>query len=334
MVIDDYGVFVGCKGDRVVIKKGGSKLLEKAAVNIAQLIICTRGVTLSSGFLRLALRHGIDVVVLSDAGVPLGRLGRLKKGGIRVRKEQFEAQNDERGVYLAKQMAKAKIINQRNLLRELARAKAKKDPILARRIMDVVYEMNEHVKNVEAVTGRTVNEVRARIMHEEARAADEYWSGISQLLADIVIFPGRKKRFERPDDPVNVMLNYGYYVLASSVWLALDATSLDPYLGFLHADSSRRPALVMDLMEEFRQPVVDRAVFSVIRQGVEGLSEGNRLTRAGREKLLEALMERLRTKITFKGHCLPVESHILLQARRICHFLTKKVSEYIPFTPR
>ena len=325
---------MGCKGDRIVIRKKGKKVLEKAAVDVAQVMICTRGVALSSAFLRLALRHGVDIVILSEAGVPLGRLSRLRKGGIKVRKEQFRAQGDRRGVHLAKQMARAKVINQKNLLRELARARARGNPALAKEVMGVVYEMDGHVRSIETVEGQSVDDVRARIMYEEARAANKYWSCIRLLLADVVDFPGRKKRFDRPSDPVNIMLNYGYYVLASSVWLAVDNTPLDPYLGFLHIDSSRRPALVMDLMEEFRQPVVDRAVFNVVRQGIEGLSENGRLTPAGRRRLLEALAERFRSKVTFRGRCLPIESHVLLQARRICRFLIGKTPEYVPFTPR
>ena len=334
IIIDGYGIFVGCKGDRIVIKKKGKKLLERAAVDVAQVMLCTRGITLSSAFLRLALRHGVDIVILSEAGIPLGRLSRLKKGGVKVRKEQFRAQNDYRGVHLAKQMAKAKVINQRTLLRQLARTKARANPALAREVMGIVYEMDEHVENIEAIEGSSVDEVRANIMYEEARAANKYWSCIKVLLADIVEFPGRKKRFDRPSDPVNILLNYGYYVLAASVWLSVDSTPLDPYIGFLHIDSSRRPALVMDLMEEFRQPVVDRAVFNVIKQGTDDLLEGGRLTPVGRRRLLEALTERLKSKITFKGQCLPIETHVLLQARRICRFLVGKISEYVPFTPR
>jgi len=334
IVVSDYGVFIGCKGGRVVIKKKGEKILEEAAANISQVLVLTRGVSLSSAFLRLALRHGIDLVILSDSGVPLGKLSRLKKGGVRVRKEQYKAQGDWRGVHLAKQMAKAKIVNQRNLLRQLARHRASKSPEIAKRIMNSVYDMKQHVINVERISASNTDEARAKIMFEEARAADKYWTCVKLALSDVVDFPGRKKRFDRPTDPVNVLLNYGYYLLASTVWLAIDCTPLDPYVGFLHADSSRRPALVMDLMEEFRQPVVDRAVFNVVRNGVEGLCDEGKLTVEGRKKLVKEFFGRLRSKITFRGRCQPVEYHILLQARRICHFLIGKTAEYTPFTAR
>ena len=42
---------------------------------------------------------------------------------------------------------------------------------------------------------------------------------------------------------------------------------LEPFAGFLHVDRSGKPSLVLDLMEEFRQPVVDRAILSWLNRG-------------------------------------------------------------------
>ena len=42
---------------------------------------------------------------------------------------------------------------------------------------------------------------------------------------------------------------------------------LEPFAGFLHVDRSGKPSLVLDLMEEFRQPVVDRAILSWLNKG-------------------------------------------------------------------
>ncbi|WP_322494895.1 CRISPR-associated endonuclease Cas1 [Chloroflexus sp.] len=37
---------------------------------------------------------------------------------------------------------------------------------------------------------------------------------------------------------------------------------LDPYVGLLHADRPGKPSLVLDLIEEFRQAVVDRPLLN------------------------------------------------------------------------
>ncbi len=175
-MVNDYGVFVGVKGDRVVVRKGGEKIVEIAAGNISQVLIASKGVSLSSAFLRLMLKHRVDFVMLSGFGSPLG--------------------------------------------------------------------------------------------------------------ARYVEFPKRMKRFDMPKDPVNVFLNYGYGLLASDVWMAVEHSALEPYAGFLHKDSPRRPALIMDLMEEFRQPVVDRVVLRLVsglKEKTKSLVEDGRLSQEGRK---------------------------------------------------
>lgn len=177
-----------------------------------------------------------------------------------------------------------------------------------------------------------INELNSRdeIIREEAKASELYWNGISEFYN----FEKRKKRYDNPDDLINVMLNYGYSVLMSHVWLAIEFTCSDAYAGFLHVENPRRPALVVDLMEEFRQPIVDRAVFRVISKvnGDEYVKNG-KLTYDGRKILISEIEKRLNTKVTFENRKLPIEYHILLQARRIEGFLLGR-NRYTPFVLR
>lgn len=48
---------------------------------------------------------------------------------------------------------------------------------------------------------------------------------------------------------------------------------LDPRIGFFHANNGRKDSLVFDLMEPFRQPVVDRFVLRTLNYGA--LSPGD-----------------------------------------------------------
>ena len=67
-------------------------------------------------------------------------------------------------------------------------------------------------------------------------------------------------------DDVNALLNYGYGMLYSQVWSALALAGLEPFAGFLHVDRPGKPSLVLDFIEEFRQPIVDRVVFAMINK--------------------------------------------------------------------
>lgn len=338
LVINDYGVFIGVKGDRVVVKKGGEKIVELAAGNISQVILASKGISMSSAFLKLMLKHRVDFVLLSGFGAPLGRLVGRKGGAIELRKNQIEAQKDERGKHLAKQFAKGKLVNQSNLLKSLAKNRRSTKPELASKLEDASHLVSWFVNMVEQVdTNLPLDRFRAEVMSAEARGADSYWEAIGLVFNEYVEFPRRMKRFDVPKDPVNILLNYGYGLLASDVWMAVEHSSLEPYAGFLHKDSPRRPALVMDLMEEFRQPVVDRVVLrllSSLKEKVAGFVEDGRLTQEGRKTIIQEFSRRMSEKVTFMNRVLPLEAHVYVQTRRLSEFLMRRASSYTPYTER
>ncbi len=309
VVINGYGVFVGVKNGVVSIRNGeGEKQIPPG--NLRQIAIASGGVAVSSSFLRLASENGIDVIVLNSNGSLSGIFRPiLKKANVKVRKEQYKAQNDERGIFLAKCFVKGKIMNQYYLLKSLSKNRKQK--------LDECYELKIIAENVEKCTSQQ------ELIQIEAKAAEMYWRGISNFY-DI---DRRRKRYDDPD-AINMALNYGYSILMSQVMLAVDSTNLDPFAGFLHNENPRRPALVVDLMEEFRQQVVDRAVFKVNPEEKNGF-----LTKDARKEIIAEIKRRLETKVTFNNRKLPLEYRIYLQARRIERFLLGK-EKYNPFILR
>jgi CRISPR-associated protein Cas1 len=338
LVINDYGLFVGVKGDRVVVRRGDDKVVEVAAGNISQVLITTKGVSLSSAFLRLMLKHKVDFVILSGFGAPMGRLATRRGGAIELRKSQIEAQKDERGKHLAKQFAKGKLMNQSNLLKSLAKNRRSTKPELASKLEDASRTVLGFVNVIEQMDVNLPSDgFRAEVMSAEARGADSYWEAIGLVFNEYVEFPKRMKKFDMPKDPVNVLLNYGYGLLASDIWMAVEHSSLEPYAGFLHKDSPRRPALVMDLMEEFRQPIVDRVILRIIssmKEKVRELVEEGRLTQEGRKTIIQEFNRRMEEKVTFMNRVLPLEAHVYVQTRRLSEFLMRRASSYAPYTER
>jgi CRISPR-associated protein Cas1 len=338
LVVNDYGLFIGVKGDRVVVKKAGERMVEIAAGNLSQVLIVTKGVTMSSAFLKLMLKHKVDFVILSGYGAPLGRLTTRRGGAIELRKNQIEAQKDQRGEHLAKQFAKGKLANQSSLLRSLAKNRRATKPELASKLMEASHAIYEFSSLVEAVKSNPSRDMfRAEVMSAEARGADTYWEAIGLVFNEYVEFPRRMKKFDMPNDPVNIFLNYCYGLLASDIWMAVEHSSLEPYAGFLHKDSPRRPALVMDLMEEFRQPIVDRVVLGIVsslKEKSKELIENGRLTQDGRKILIQNFNKRMEEKVTFMNRVLPLEAHTYVQARRLSEFLMNRAASYTPYTER
>jgi CRISPR-associated protein Cas1 len=93
-------------------------------------------------------------------------------------------------------------------------------------------------------------------------------------------------------------------VLSIQVDQALILAGLDPYGGFLHADRPGKPSLVLDLIEEFRQPVVDRTVIGMVKKRfVIKQDEDARLSETTRTRLAEKIRECMENTEVYEKKC-------------------------------
>jgi CRISPR-associated protein Cas1 len=96
---------------------------------------------------------------------------------------------------------------------------------------------------------------------------------------------------------------------------------LEPFAGFLHVDRPGKPSLVLDLIEEFRQPVVDRAVIAALTKGVKIETREGLLTDDSRRAVAGAVLERLEGEVGFRGRRHRVKSVVQIQARNLASCL-------------
>ncbi|WP_337845855.1 CRISPR-associated endonuclease Cas1 [Thermus sp.] len=173
-----------------------------------------------------------------------------------------------------------------------------------------------------------------RLRGLEGLASRLYFFALETLLGPY----GMKGRTRRPPkDPVNAALSYGYALLLSRVLVAVRVAGLHPELGFLHAVARRQPALALDLMEEFRVPVVDQMVLSAFRRGqlspghAEAREGGIYLNEEGRRRLIALFENRLATEATHPlGFRKPYAELIQVQADRLKGALLER-GTYTPF---
>ena len=132
-------------------------------------------------------------------------------------------------------------------------------------------------------------------------------------------------------DKVNSMLNYGYGILYSQVWGSVISAGLEPFAGFLHVDRPGKPSLVLDLVEEFRQPVVDRTVISHVNLGESIKMEGGLLDAETRKDIAQKILYRLESRENYRGKKYQIRSIIQIQARNLAAFL-KGERKYRPFS--
>lgn len=316
----------------IEVRKGKDKVLEVAVPKVEQVSVLTKSAAFSSDFLRLLSQYHVSLVLYSGFGYPeVVVQGAEETGSVLLRKAQYEARNGALGVALAKSFVYGKIGNQRALLYSMAKNRRESDPELSRRLLAASEDMGRYADAAVSMEASSCDEARGPLMEVEANAASEYWDAVGAALSKVIEFPGRKKRYDGADDPVNVALNYLYTVLGTECALQLGLCGLDPYAGFLHEDSPRRPGLAMDLIEEFREPVVDRAVIRLaFERKLEKAVEGGRLTREARKEVYKAYAERMESLVTFLNRRLPLQDQIALQARRIGEHVMGR-DAYSPF---
>jgi CRISPR-associated protein Cas1 len=100
---------------------------------------------------------------------------------------------------------------------------------------------------------------------------DDANTGVPKQLAFSFDFTNRNRR--PPRDPVNALLSLGYSLLAKDCTVAAYAVGLDPYVGLYHQPRFGRPALALDVMEEFRPLIVESTVLTLLNNRMLGLSD-------------------------------------------------------------
>jgi len=177
----------------------------------------------------------------------------------------------------------------------------------------------------------SLGEHRQALMGLEGVAGRLYWQGFKAIVESKGEFMGRVHR--GADDALNALLNYGYGILYAHVWGAVVNAGLEPFAGFLHVDRPGKPSLVLDLVEEFRQPVVDRTVIAFVNLGQTVEMKEGMLDVDSRRAIAEKILQRLSSPEPFRGQQFQIRSIIQMQARSLVSFLRGK-GKYKPFSFR
>ena len=177
------------------------------------------------------------------------------------------------------------------------------------------------------------------ILGLEGRGSAAYFGRFSKLVSDREQwpFPGRVKR--PPTDPVNALLSFGYSLLTGKVASAIQMVGLDHFVGYLHSSVYGRPALALDMMEEFRPVIVDAVVLKLLNKRMlvheDFVVEVGtyRLKDERRSVFFTQFEERLNEETTHPvfGYKVTYRRCIELQVRLLAKYLTGEIDEYPPF---
>ncbi len=299
---------------------------------ISELIVASYGVSISADLIAELCRRGIPITFMTPGGRPYANLtSPCLSGTVITRREQLKSYDDERGVELVKVIIAAKLKNQAYCLKYFAKYLNEQAPERYQRVRQAAYNILRLIPKVRAANGGHIDQARGQLLGLEGTAGRIYWDGVSAILADGIGFNGRQHR--GAVDPFNAAINYGYGILYARVWGAVLNAGLEPFAGFMHVDRPGKPSLILDLIEEFSQAVVDRAVIAGFNLGQEIWLKEGLLDEASRKCIAERVNERLRTPAPYQGQKLKVSSIIQAQVRQVASFL-RGGETYKPYVMR
>lgn len=291
--ITDNGSFLGVDGGRYVIRRK-DELVRSIPRETVESISIFGNSSLSTKAVQQLLLDGTPVNFFSGRGKYYGILLSTDEMGrkIGIRRKQFRAFEDESfRLSLAREMITAKIHNQRVLLNRICEEKSK------------YMSLFNQITVAEQRLPKAVNE--AQLMGYEGMAARAYFHVMGQSVDPDFRFSKRSRR--PPRDAFNSMLSLGYTLLAHEAISTLISSGLDPYGGILHAERNGGASLAFDLMEEWRAPIVDAIVSSMVN-GHEIRTDdfmddenGNAiyLTNAGMRKYLKKYERKMATRTKY-----------------------------------
>lgn len=327
--VREQGATVRKVGEQLRVLQGQKTLLKVPMANLEQLILIGN-VQLTTQAAAMLLRAETDVVFMSTYGTYRGRLAKNESRFAELRHGQLRLCDDEgRSLEVALQIVSGKIANQRVVLQRRA-----EEDRNAANALDGMLRMRQRAENA-----RDLDQLRGF----EGKAAANYFAGVRTF------FPGdwgfRAREYYPPPDPANAMLSFAYTLLLKDTVTSVQLVGLDPYLGFFHTLGYNRPALALDLMEEFRPAVADIAVLTLVLDGRVTLADFEwtdnpdlpvRMTQPAVQMLIEAYENRMAERIyhDLANGQTTYRRALELQARRIARVIQGTDAGYEPLVIR
>lgn len=327
LYVQEQGAKISLVGEELVVK--GKEGSTRARIPNVSQISLLGNIQISTQALRAVMERGISVSFHTSAGWFCGRATGTDSKNIELRVAQHRTLADaDACLSLARGVVASKIRNSRTLLRRNHAAPPEV----------TLFELEQLAKKAEGTTAI------GSLLGIEGTAARSYFSGFSGMIkgpaSEVFDLDGRNRR--PPRDPINALLSFAYSLLTKELAHTIASAGLDPLLGFFHQPRFGRPALALDLMEEFRPIVADSTVISAINNGVVTSSDfvvhptGVALRPHGRRRFILAYERRMDQLVTHPvfGYRISYRRVLEVQARLFGRFLLGEIPAYPEFRTR
>jgi CRISPR-associated protein Cas1 len=336
LYLQEQGSILFKNGERFSIEHEGRQINEITVRRVEQILVFGN-ITLSTPAMQYCMRSNIPVTFLSQHGSYFGRLEATTADQSALERFQYLRSLDEPfSLDIARRIVEAKISNSQTMI-QIRRALAWESNGELKEIFDntlfLMHSILEQTKTCESMD----------VLRElERKSAALYFELFGLLFKKELPFYNKAFRRVRrpPTDPVNSLLSFGYTLLHSNIFSLVRMKGMNPYLGFLHAEDQGNPALVNDLMEEFRT-IIDSLTLDTLNKGVlrnkdfyyHGSPTACLMSDDARKTFLELFEQQMRKELhdPQSGKTMNIRRHIELQVVKISEVLAGTRAVYEPW---
>jgi len=336
LYLQEQGSILRKDGERFSVEKEGKQLNDIIVRRVDQILVLGN-ITLTTPAMQYCMKSNIPVTFTSQHGSYFGRLEATTADNSAIERFQYLRSLDEPFAFgIASRIVEAKIRNSRTMIQKRramawesnGEMKEKFDTTLT--LMTSLAEHTKNCENMDALRGL------------EGKAAALYFELFGLLFKkELPFYTSAFRRVRRPPtDPVNSLLSFGYTLLHNNIFSLVRMKGMNPYIGFLHAEDKGNPALINDLVEEFRT-IIDSMTLYTLNKGVLRNKDfyyrkekaGCFLSDEARKKFLELFEQRMweESLDPQSGKSLNIRRHIESQVVKISEVLAGTRAVYEPW---
>lgn len=287
LVVQTKDAYVGVNGGNIEVRLNG-ETVSKHPIHQLSSVSLYGAIQISAQAQQLLLEASVPISWFSPVGRFIGITHGLSSSGVDARLGQCMLwHSPDMRLSIAKEIIRAKIHNQRVMLMRNGQASA------------------QALKNMAQLRDScAIQSTLASLRGIEGAAAALYFENFAGMLKPGIEFDFNGRNRRPPKDPVNALLSFAYSLLVKELTGIAYGVGLDPFLGVFHSPRYGRPALALDMMEEFRPLIADSAVLTLINKGeisvhdFSSTSRGVILSDAARRQFWRAWTRRMDTLIT------------------------------------
>ena len=325
--IQEQGARVAKSGDCIHVKSKDTTIKKIRLIDISEITLFGN-IQITTQAIRELNKRNIPICYMTYGGWFTGITTGLSHKNIELRIKQhkkYDLKNASIGI--ARQIVFGKIKNCMTLLRR----NHKSPPIDKIDQMNILAQRACTVKQYDTLLG--LEGMAARIYFSE-------FNGMIKSESMDFNFNGRNRR--PPKDPINAVISFLYSMLTRNALITVTRVGLDPYLGFLHMPKYGKPALALDMIEEFRPIVADSTCITLINNGEISSSDfvktdfGVNLTNKGRSTVISAYERRMDSVVTHPllGYTASYKRIMETQTRLLARHILGEIPTYPAFRTR